>query len=183
VPKAIVLHGAGGTTTLTWFTVPHNPEQVKTLPNGSDWHLGFAALDVGMPLQAGKVAIPVANYKLDAHRDDKGEFTALVLTPIELWRAARARRGEPADPERIAAAKKALAEKGLPERIVLPIARYDDGDAEHLEFLLLTRGYEAKQNFSAEPKGGASWSLMATFGDLHRKLDLQETFPVAAAAK
>ena len=51
VPKAIVLQGAGGKTTLTYFTVPYNPEQVKTLPNGAEWHLGYANLEVGMPME------------------------------------------------------------------------------------------------------------------------------------
>lgn len=175
VPKAIVLQGAGGKATLTWFTVPHNPEQVKTLPNGKDWHLGFAALDVTMPLQSGGVTIPVGSYKLNVLRDDKGEFSEFQLVPNELVRA-RPRRNQPAEPSKLEAVQKDLAARGIPELIRLPAAKFDDGPAEHLEFLVLVRGYEAVQRGSSVPKGGASFTLMATFGDHHRKIELQEVF-------
>lgn len=183
VPKAIVAHGAGGTATLTWFTVPYNKEQVKTLPNGADWHLGVAMLDVAIPLKAGDVAIPPAQYKLDVHRDDKGEFTEFVLSPVELRRASQGRRGQPADPEKVAAVKKDLAARGIPESIRLPAKPFPDDEAEHLEFMLMTKGYEAVQQRSSDPKGGASFTLMATFGDLHRKVDLVEQFTPKDAPK
>lgn len=175
VPKAIVLQGAGGKATLTWFTVPFDAEQVKTLPNGKDWHLGFAALDVGMPLQSGATKIPVANYKLNVLRDDQGAFTELQLVPLELLRA-RGRRNQPADPAQLEAVQKDLAARGIPESIRLPASTFVDTDAEHLEFVVVHRGFETVQRGSAEPKGGASFTLMATFGDLHRKLDLVEVF-------
>jgi hypothetical protein len=175
VPKAIVLQGAGGKTTLTWFTIHFNPEQVKTLPNGATWHLGFAALDVGMPLRAGATPIPVGKYKLDVLRDAQGEFSELQLVPMELLRA-RGRRDQPADPAAMEAAKKALAARGVPELIRLLAAKFDDPFAEHLEFFAITRGYETVERGSAEPKGGASFTLMATFGDLHRKVELVEVF-------
>jgi hypothetical protein len=180
VPKAIVLQGAGGKTTLTWFTVPYNADQVQSLPNGKDWHLGFAALDVGMPLRCGDTAIPVGSYKLNVRRDAQGEFSELQLVPVALLRA-RGGRNQPADPAQLEAVQKDLAARGIPEHIDLPAAKFADGDAEHLEFLVLNRGFETVQRGSAEPKGGASFTLMATFGDLHRKLDLVEVFPVEAA--
>jgi hypothetical protein len=174
VPKAIVLHGAGGTATLTWFTVPYNPEQVKTLANGREWHLGFAALEVGMPLASGDVRVPPAKYKLNVLRDQQGEFSALTLVPWDLFQADRGRNP---DADKVAAIKKELAAKGIPERLELPVRATDEPEAEHLEFTLLTRGYEAEGRFSAGPKGGASFSLFADFGDLHRRVDLVETFP------
>lgn len=179
VPKAIVLQGAGGKATLMWFTVPYNPEQVKTLPNGKEWHLGYATLDVAMPMQSGAVPIPVGVYKLNVLRDDKGEFSEFQLVPNELIRA-RGRRNQPADPARLEAVQKDLATRGIPELIHLPAAKYDDGAAEHLDLMVINRGYEAVQRGSAEPKGGASFTLLATFGDLHRKVDLQEVFAPAA---
>jgi hypothetical protein len=179
IPKAIVLQGAGGKTTLTWFTVPYNAEQVKTLPNGKEWHLGFAALDVGMPMQCGDTKIPVGSYKLNVLRDDKGEFSELQLVPNELLRA-RGRRNQPADPQKLEAVQKDLAARGIPELIHLPASKFADGDAEHLEMMVMNRGFEAVERGSAEPKGGASFSVMATFGDLHRKVDLVEVFEPAA---
>ncbi|MFO1076826.1 MAG: hypothetical protein U1E73_03770 [Planctomycetota bacterium] len=181
VPKAIVLHGAGGTATLKWFTVPYNPEQVKTLPNGQTWHLGFAALDVGIPMACGDVKVPVGSYKLDVVRDDKGEFSAFRLVPAELLRVTRARRGEEPDASKVAEVKKDLAARGIPERIDLPAKTFAEDDAEHLEFAAMTRGYEATQRGGAEPKGGASFTVMANFGDLHRRFDLVESFAAKGA--
>ncbi|MEZ5967229.1 MAG: hypothetical protein R3F56_25560 [Planctomycetota bacterium] len=177
VPKAIVMHGAGGQATLTWFTVPFNPEQVKTLPNGQGWHLGFAMLQVGMPLACGDVKVPVGNYKLDVQRDEKGEFSTFRLVPAELLRVTRTRRGQQPDQQKIAEVKKDLAARGIPEAIDLPATTFSEGDAEHLEFAAMTRGYEAAQRGSAEPKGGASFSVFANFGDMHRRVDLVESFP------
>lgn len=183
-PKAIVMQGAGGAATLTWFTVPYNEAQVKTLPNGRTWHLGFASLDVGMPLQSGEVTIPIGKYKLDVLRDDKGEFTALQLTPSELLQLTRPRRGQEVDQGKVDAVKKDLAARGVPEQIRIPAKAFDDDNAEHLEFLVIHRGFETVRNGSAEPKGGASFTLQATFGELHRKIDLVEVFvPKPAAAK
>lgn len=45
----------------------------------------------------------------------------------------------------------------------------------------MTRGYEATARGSSEPKGGAEFALFADFGDLHRRLDLQEVFVAPAA--
>jgi hypothetical protein len=59
-------------------------------------------------------------------------------------------------------------------------------DAEHLGFAVLNHGYEAVGRGSATPKGGASFTLFADFGDLHRTLDLVEQFaadPIPATGK
>lgn len=176
VPKAIVLQGAGGKATLTWFTVPYNKDQVATLPNGAEWHLGFAVLDVAMPLAAGKTVIPVAKYKLNVLRDGQGEFSKFVLIPAELMAARRAPRGQKPDQTKIESVTKGLAERGIPERIELEAAKSAGKDAEHLAFAVLNHGYEAVERGSATPKGGASFTLFADFGDLHRTLDLVEQF-------
>lgn len=183
VPKAIVLQGAGGKTTLTWFTVPYNPEQVKTLPNGAEWHLGYANLEVGMPMVCGDVKVPVGKYKLNTLRDAQGEFSAFVLVPQELMAAQRAPRGQKPDPAKIEAVQKDLAAKGIPQRIELPVAGRDAKDAEHLVFAMLTEGYEATARGSAEPKSGATFTLFADFGNLHRQLELVEEYPVQASQK
>jgi hypothetical protein len=181
VPKAIVLQGAGGKTTLTYFTIPYNPEQVKTLPNGADWHLGYANLDVGMPMLAGTTRIPVGKYKFNVLRDPQGEFSKFVLVPAEMLAASRAPRGQKADPAKVEAAKKELAAKGIPERIEFAIEKADGKDAEHLVFAMMTEGYEAVARGSAEPKAGASFTIIANFGDLHRKVELVEEFPAQPA--
>ncbi len=133
-----------------------------------------------MPLQSGDTKIPIGNYKLNVLRDDQGEFSELQLVPVELL-AVRGRRNQPADPGKLEAVHKDLTARGIPERIHLPAGTFPDTDAEHLEFLVLNRGFETVQRGSAEPKGGASFTLMATFGDLHRKLDLVEVFAAPSA--
>lgn len=180
VPKAIVLQGAGGKATLTWFTVPYNKDQVANLPNGAEWHLGFATIDVAMPLVAGQTAVPAAKYKLNILRDGQGEFSKFVLVPTELMAARRAQRGQEPDPAKIEAVKKDLAKRGIPERLEIDAANSGGKDAEHLEFAVLNRGYETVERGSAVPKGGASFTLLADFGDLHRALELAEKFGEAS---
>ncbi|MCA8953747.1 MAG: hypothetical protein KDE27_29820 [Planctomycetes bacterium] len=175
VPKAIHMHGATGkVATVIWFTVPHNPEQVKKLPNGGSWHLGFAVLDVKSELRCGDTAIPKARYKLDTRRDDSGEFSTLELVPFELWQAQRGRGGKEAVAARVEQVTKELAAEHIPTSVSLPAAKFDDGNAEHLEFMVMNRGFQAAKRGSDEPAGGAAFTLMATFGDLHRKIDLLE---------
>lgn len=180
VPKAVVMQGAGGKATLTYFTVPHNAEQVKTLPNGAEWHLGFANLDVAMPLMAGTTRIPVAKYKLNVLHDHQGEFSKFVLIPSDLLAAGRAPRGQKPDPAKQDAVKKDLVARGIPERIELAADKFDSKNAEHLRFAVMTDGFEAVERGSAEPKSGASFVIFADFGDLHRKVELVEEFPVKA---
>lgn len=181
VPKAIVLQGAGGKTTLTYFTIPYNPEQVKTLPNGADWHLGYANLDVGMPMLAGQTRIPVGKYKFNVLRDQQGEFSKFVLVPAEILAASRAPRGQKPDPAKLEAVKQELAAKGIPARIEFDLEKCDGKLAEHFGFAMMTEGFETVARGSAEPKGGAAFTIIANFGDMHRKVELVEEFPVRPA--
>lgn len=182
VPKAIVLQGAGGKATLTWFTVPYNERQVGTLAKGSEWHLGFATMSVEMPLAVRETDIPVGRYKLNVMRDEEGEFTAFVLTPMELLVARRAPRGQQPDQSKIDAVSKDLAARGIPERIEFPAGVVGGKHAEHLGFSVMSHGYEAIERGSAEPKAGATFTLMADFGDLHRAVELVERFQVVPGA-
>lgn len=184
VPKAIVVQGAGGKTTLTYFTVPYNAEQVAKLPNGADWHLGYANLEVGMPLRAGAVDIPVGKYKFNVLHDQQGKFSHFVLVPVELLAARRPpRRGEQPDAEKLAAVQQDLKQRGIPERIEFAIEDGAGKDAEHLGFGVMTQGFETVQRGSAEPKGGVTFTIFADFGDLHRKVELVEQFAAPAAAQ
>ena len=127
----------GGKTTLTWFTVPYNREQVKTLPNGQDWHLGFAALEVGMPLTCGNV--PIATGEVQAQRRARSEGRVL---------GAGAGAG------------------GTGRGHAQPTARPGQ-DLGAQEGICGTGNPRAHR---------AAFSLFADFGELHRRLDLQETF-------
>ena len=179
-PKAVVLHGAGGkVATLNWFTVPFNAEKVAGLTT-SDWHLGFAWLDVHQPLMVGKGTVPPHSYKFDVRRNDAGKFTHLVLTPKELdpWR--RPRGESRADQEaRVARAREELRAKGIPTEVLIPVTeRKGQPDAEHLEMVALTRGYARESSRSPRPTGGAAFELWLDFGPYHVSGAVGEVWPL-----
>lgn len=176
VPKAIVAAGAGGKVTVQWFTVPFNAEHLAKLDDGFEWHLGFASLTNEVPLLAGDVAIPAARWKLDVLRGAGADDWSVLLTPFELWQSRRTARDNPAVAEEIARLTKDLAERGVPERVVVPSVAFASDDAEHLAMELLLAGYTARARFSAEPAGGMDFALRLHFGTLHRSAAFTEVF-------
>ncbi|MCC6782533.1 MAG: hypothetical protein IT457_06795 [Planctomycetes bacterium] len=176
VPKAIAALGAGGKLGLQWFTVPFNAEHLAKLEKDFTWHLGFASFENAMPLRAGDVAVPPGRWKLDALRGATGQDWSLALSPFELWQARRAVASNPAAQEDLARIEKELAERGVPARIVVPTEVLAAGDAEHLEFEVLLRGYAARARFSVEPAGGLAFALRLHFGTLHRSVEFTEVY-------
>lgn len=145
-PKAFALTGAKGTATLSYLTLPYNPEAVKTLQPGTDWYLGFAILNTQMDMTSGDVKIPAGSYQLNVRRADDGEFKQAVL------------KHEDADD------------------IVLPIAAFEAPEAEHLVLRVVNNGYVATEMGGLEPASGAEFTILMSFGTLHRKLELKEVF-------
>ncbi len=172
VPKAIVAFGAGGKTTVQYFTVPYNADHLKDLGAGFEWHLGFAAFENEVPLTSGKVAIPPARWKLGVVRGEADGNWELLLEPFELWQAKRNR----ASPEDIEKVRAGLGEKQLPERVVVPSTTLEGPDTEHLEMEILLRGFQTKQRLSSEAVGGASFALRLHFGELHHAFEFQEQY-------
>ena len=62
------------------ITVPFNEIAAASLPEGGDWHLGFAKLEVGMPLEIGGKEIEPGRYSLNVRRGPGDEWS-LFLVP------------------------------------------------------------------------------------------------------
>ena len=114
--------------------------------SGTDWYLGFAELNTKMDMTSGSVKIPAAAYQVNVRRDADGGFTKAVLK----------REGG--------------------DDIVLPLSTYEAPEDEHLTFRVMNHGYISAAMRSTEPASGAEFTIMMSFGDLHRKLDLKEVF-------
>jgi hypothetical protein len=147
-PKAFALTGAKGKATLSYLTLPYNPEAVKTLQPGTDWYLGGAQLNTQMDLTSGAVKIPAGSYQLNVRRADDGEFKQAVL-------------------------KRAGADD-----IVLSIAAFAAEEEEHLMLRVINNGYVTTEMGGLEPADGAEFTILMSFGDMHRKLELKEVFEV-----
>lgn len=181
-PKALIMQGAAGKATVTYFTVPYNPEHLKDLDAGFEWHLGFAGFQCETATKIGGVDVPAGRYKMGVVRGETADDWDLLLEPWDVFQAQRglqrARRGgdvEAAE-KALAEAKAALEEAGTPARIVAPTASVKGADAEHLEVVALFRGFDTAQMFSTTPAGGMSMTLRMDFGDLHREVEVVEVF-------
>lgn len=178
VPKAIIAYGAGGKVTVQYFTVPYNPEHLKDLKSGFEWHLGYAAIENEAELRCGDIVVPPTRWKMGVVRGETAAQWSVLLEPFDLWQAKRSAGRNPEAAEKAKTLQAELAEKGIPERVVLPATRLEGEDAEHLEMELLLRGYQAAQRNSSQPAGGLSFATRFHFGDLHFSCDLQEQFQV-----
>ena len=190
VPKAIVIGGAAGKVTVTYFTVPFNAEHLKDLKDGFVWHLGFAGLDTEVALQAGSTKIPKGRYGMTvkyAAGANGGEGTwsarlvdASLAQANNRLRRARSDEDKAAAEKAIADAKAKLKEAGLPEEILLPLAKFEGKHDEHLTMRVEHGGYTTVERGKLDPAGGAEFTLRFSFGDLHRQLALQESFATPA---
>lgn len=147
-PKAFALTGAKGKATLSYLTLPYNPEAVKTLQPGTDWSLGFAILNTQMDMTCGDVKIPAGQYQVNVRRNNDGDFKQAVLK----------REGS--------------------DDIVMPIAAFAADEEEHLVLRVINNGYVTTEMGGLEPADGAEFTILMSFGDLHRKLELKEVFEV-----
>jgi len=182
-PKAIIAQGAAGTATVTYFTVPYNPEHLKDLEAGFEWHLGFAGFQCETATKVGGVEVPAGRYKMGVVRGESHQDWDLLLEPWDIFQAqrgvtsARRRGGDVEAAEKVLAdAKAALEEAGTPARIVAPTAAMKGPDAEHLEMVAMLRGFDTTRMFSTDPAGGMSMTLRLDFGDLHREVEIVEVF-------
>jgi hypothetical protein len=190
LPKAIVVGGAAGKTTLLYFTVPYNPEHLKDLQPGFQWHLGFAQLETEVPLQVGSTTVASGKYKCDVRRGDSGDQWSLVLTNSEFananfaWQRAKAGlsrgRSTEEDVEAAEAALDAVQKKidagEMIKEYVVPLQAKKGDASEHLTLSVINRGYATVQRGSDVAVGGVEFSLRIDFGDIHEELELAEVF-------
>lgn len=182
--KAIKIGGVKGDITVTYLTLTHNPEKVKTVKPGSPWHLGFAKIKTDVPLRAGDVKIPAGEHKLNARLNEDGKSWALELenfqlasTKMQIFRARR--QGEEAVAkvrDKIKAIEASLKKAGTPARIALPTSTFKSEDDEHLTLYAINRGWATKGFGQTESRGktGVRGTLRASFGDLHYQFDFEE---------
>jgi len=192
-PRAIQIGGAGGKITVTYFTVPYNPDQLTGLQPGFEWHLGFSMFNTEVPLEIGDVTVPAGEYKLQSRRGDSaGEWDMLLENP-ELAKAEMgvffAQMGGDSDraKEAVARAEKAvaklrekLAKTGDDKIYVLGAKTFTAEDAEHLQMTVIHHGFTTTQRMSEDPADGVEFELHVSFGDLHRSVSVHEVFPAAA---
>ena len=192
-PKGLVVGGAGGKVTVTYFTVPYNPDQLAKARPGMSWHLGFAAFETEVPLRAGDTDIPAGKYKLNSQLSEDGKEWHIQLTSWEVIDAQRklrsaqrnARNGSVAAKERVEELKATVEEltKKHEGGIVIAASDYESPDDEHLQMTLVNRGFNTVNRGSSEPAGGVDFSLLVAFGGLHRSIDLSEVFTPPAKSK
>ncbi len=191
-PKGLVVGGAGGKVTVTYFTVPFNPDQLAKIKPGMSWHLGFAAFETEVPLRAGDSEIPAGKYKLNGKLAKDGKWQIqlaswdLIDAQSKLRRARRsASNGSVAAADRVKelqATVEALTEKHK-DGIVIAADDFKAEQDEHLTMTLINRGFNTVRRGSAEPKSGVEFSLRVSFGDLHRSIDITEVFTGAEKQK
>lgn len=179
VPKALVVHGAAGKATVTYFTVPFNEEHLADVSEGFEWHLGFATIETEFAFTAGDRKVPAGKYKLGVVRGEGEADWSLLLEPYEAWRARgmmRRGRGGAEMQQRLLRILEDLQEQGIPERIVVPTTLREATAAEHLDMSILLAGFETVERGSSEPAGGLRLALRMDFGSLHREVQLAEAF-------
>lgn len=154
LPKAIVVGGAGGKATVYYFTVPYNPERLKGLQPGFQWHLGRAQLVTEVPLRVGDATVAAGKYKCDVRRGDTGDQWSLVLTAVP---------------------KKSDAGEMAKDYVVALQSKKGDA-AEHLTLSVINRGYATERVGSDVVAGGVEFALRIDFGDVHEELELAEVF-------
>jgi len=182
--QAIKIGGVKGNITLTYFTVPYNPEELKGRKPGFTWHLGGAALKTNVPLKVGDVNVPAGQHKLNCRLNKDGETWTLELQNGELVRAKRQiwrarRQGDEAVAkarETVKALEAKLKEDGVPANIALPTSTFKADDEEHMIMYAINRGWETtgRGRTAVRGKTGARGSLRISFGDLHHEFSFEE---------
>jgi len=108
------------------ITVPYNEIATASLPEGGDWHLGFAKLEVGSPLDIGGSRIDPGLYSLKVKRGPSSEWSLFLVPDKE--------GGEEGKIELESELK-----AGLPEKEHLEISIQPYGSKEDVRILLSVR--------------------------------------------
>lgn len=178
-PMQTRIAGAQGQVAIGWFTLPYaeaprrdiKPTEAK---EGYLWSRGFCWKSE-MDVQAGEVRIPKGEYLLGFKRSAKA--WQVILQDREARRLSsqlrRARRGATADPERVKALEAQLA-AARKKNLVLPTRAIAGEHAEHMDLVVLNRGFRTRSRRDATPAGGMKAELRFSFGDFHIAVPLEE---------
>lgn len=181
-PKAIVVGGAAGKITVSYFTVPFNADHLKDKPSGFQWHLGGAQLNTEVPLRVGDVDVPAGDYSLNARLDDQGAWNFVLQdkqAAAEIRQAGRRARNSEAARAKYEELKEAADKAAL----VLIAKDFKMVHEEHLDMVAINNGYVRIDRASMDPASGVEFALRVSFGDLHRELKITEEFEVGTAVE
>ncbi len=184
-PQAIKIGGVKGDITVTYFTVPYNPDRLNDLKPGFTWHLGSATLKTDVPLTVGDVKVPAGQHKLNCRLNKDGKGWTLELQNGQLMQAKRRvqgarRRGTDEAvakaQDEVAAVDAKLKKDSIPANIVLPTSTFKADDEEHMIMYAINRGWVTTRRGQTEPRGktGVRGSLRVSFGDLHHEFKFKE---------
>jgi hypothetical protein len=171
-PMVTKLAGVKGNVSISWFTVPHNAEQVKTAGPNYIWSRGFT-LKTDVALKCGNVSIPAGSYAFGFQLDEKGKKWSALLQSPKLRglsrQLARARRSG-AETPKIEAELKEAAKKN----VLLPTENFKGKHAEHLRLYVINYGYKTGGRRNPDPISGVDAEFRISFGDLHIKFAVSE---------
>jgi hypothetical protein len=154
--KAIVMPGAGGKVTFTYFTVPYNAEHLKELKDGFVFGRGTVGMQSEVPLTIGGKTFPAGNYALTpVCGKTKDEWSLRIGAPRGRGRQA--------------------AEATEPVDVQMKSTKADHD--EHLAVAVISNGFATARRGSTEPTGGVTGQIRIGFGDLHQIVALEEVFP------
>jgi hypothetical protein len=176
-PKATTVAGVKGNVTVSWFTVPFNPDQVKKVGANYLWNRGFS-LKTDVALECGDVKVTPGTYALGFKMDSKGEKWSVVIMPREISRLnrqlSRVKRSG-GDTSEIEGKLQALAKKGI-RNMTLPTTTFKGKAAEHMTIYSVNYGYKTSGRRSPDPISGVEAEYRVSFGDLHIKFAFSEVF-------
>lgn len=177
-PKMTEMACVNGKLSISWFTVPFNPEQVaKNKRPNYLWNRGFT-LKTNVALTSGEVSVPAGEYALGFQLDSKAENWGVVLLPAEgprLQRQLRNARRRGGDTAGIEAKLAAFKKKGL-ENLTLPCTVFEAKHAEHMSMSLTSNGYRVTGRRNPQPASGVDGEFRVSFGNLHTSFKFQEVF-------
>ena len=182
-PKSIVIGGAAGKVTISYFTVPFNAKHLKGKPSGFEWHLGGAQLNTEVPLRVGDVDVPAGEYSLHARLGDQEGVWNFVLQNREVARELQQARRRARNSETARAKYEELKKEAAKASLVLIAKDCKMAHEEHLNMLAINHGYIRTDRRSMDPAGGVEFSLRVSFGDLHRELKITEEFELGTTVE
>ena len=154
--KVIVMPGAGGNVSFTYFTVPFNAEHLKGLEAGFAFGRGSVGMESEVPLTIGGKTFPAGTYALTPVRGEASDEWSLRVGPPR-------RRGQQATE--------------ATEPVEVPMKATKSDHSEHYAVAVISEGFATTGRRSKEPKTGVTGQLRIGFGDLHQIVAFAEVFP------
>ncbi len=172
-PMGSKVGGAKGNVTLNWFTVPHNPEEVKkNATPGYTWSRGFG-LKTEVALKCGKVTVKAGDYRVAFKLDGEAKNWSIVLSPMAANAAGgRDRQGRGRGGRQGRGRRRGRGGAG----IEIPMTPFAGEHAEHMNVVSINYGYKTVGRRDATPASGIKGEFRISFGDIHTAWAFEEVF-------